>query len=454
MTKLTKRTVDVLDVAGREYFESDDEIPGFGVRVFPSGRKTYVIQYKVGGRGGETRRKALGQHGVITAEEARNDAKRWLADRAKGKDPIADHRANLKSETLEQLARRYLEAAEKALVLGKRGQPKKPSTLMTDRGRIEHHIIPLLGKKRVRDVTCADVARFIRDITQGKTAADERTGPYGRAIVKGGAGTAARTAGLFSGIMAFAVQDGVRSDNPCHGVRKPAPGTRERRLDPEEYRALGKALNEFVAAGGNPLADAMVRVLALTGMRLGEVQGLRCAEIDRNRRALRLGNTKTGSSVRPLSLSALSILDSVSTRVDSPFAFPSPWGNGPYLGLRNAFRRIVASRPELAGVTPHTLRHSFASTASDLGLTELIVGALIGHRTGSVTSRYVHPLDAVLIAAADRVATQIEKWMRGATAGEIINFSERASATGTNGTNGAQPGDQAPTVVGLYPQHA
>lgn len=451
MTKLMKRTVDALDVTGKEYFVWDNEVPCFGVRVLPSGRKTYVIQYKVGGRGGETRRKALGQHGVITAEQARNEAKRWLADRAKGKDPIADHLANRKSETVEQLCRRYLEAAERRLVLGKRGQPKKASTLATDRGRIERHIIPLLGKKKVRDLGCADVARFIRDVTQGKTAADERTGPYGRAIVKGGAGTAARTAGLLSGIIAFAVQDGVRADNPCHGVRKPGAGTRERRLDPDGYRALGEALNAFVATGGNQLAGAMARVLALTGMRLGEVLYLRRKEIDRNGRAFRLGNTKTGSSIRPLSLAALAVLDSVPTRADCPFAFPSPRGNGPYLGLRNAFRRIVSLRPELTGITPHTLRHSFASTASELGLTELTVGALIGHRTGSVTSRYVHPLDAVLIAAADRVATQIDRWMRGATAGEIIDFPERASAAGADG---AQPEDQAPTVVPLHPQHA
>ena len=139
MTKLMKRTVDALDVTGKEYFVWDDEIPGFGVRVLPSGRKSYVVQYKVGGRGGETRRKSLGLHGVLTAEEARSEGKRWLADRAKGKDPIAEHVANRKSETVEQLSRRYLEAAEKDLILGKRGQPKKPSTLATDRGRIERH---------------------------------------------------------------------------------------------------------------------------------------------------------------------------------------------------------------------------------------------------------------------------------------------------------------------------
>src|SRR6516162_9035787 len=111
MTKLTKRTVDALSSEGREYFVWDDEIPGFGVRVLPSGRKSYVVQYKVGGRGGETRRKSLGLHGVLTADQARLEAKRWLVDRAKGKDPIGEHAANRKSETVEQFSRRYLEAA-------------------------------------------------------------------------------------------------------------------------------------------------------------------------------------------------------------------------------------------------------------------------------------------------------------------------------------------------------
>ena len=434
MTKLMKRTVDALDVTGKEYFVWDDEIPGFGVRVLPSGRKSYVVQYKVGGRGGETRRKSLGLHGVLTAEEARSEGKRWLADRAKGKDPIAEHVANRKSETVEQLSRRYLEAAEKDLILGKRGQPKKPSTLATDRGRIERHIIPLLGKKKVQDVT------------QGKTAIDERTGRYGRAIVKGGAGTAARTVGLLSGIMAFAVQDGVRPDNPCHGVRKPAAGTRNQRLDPDDYRALGIALTDFLATGGNPLAVAMVRLLALTGMRLGEVLHLRYAEIDRRGRALRLGDTKSGASVRPLSVAALAVLDGVTTRADCPFAFPSPRGDGPYLGLRNAFRRMVSRKPELGGVTPHTLRHSFASTAAELGLTELTVAALIGHRTGTVTSRYVHQLDAVLLAATDRVAAQIEAWMRGNGTAEIVELSERSVAVAGSRSTGIV-GHSATTVT-------
>ena len=233
MPKLAKKVVDGAAITGRDYILWDGVLRGFGLRVFPSGRKSYLVQYKLGGRGGQTRRMAIGQHGALTPEEARGFARKLLAQRAAGGDPIGKRNEARTSETIEQLCRRYLDAADKGLILGKGGRAKKASTLATDTGRISRHIVPLLGRKKANELTAADIARFIRDVTQGKTAVDQRTGPYGRAIVKGGAGTAARTAGLLSGIMAFAVQEGIRTDNPCHGVRKPAAGTRSRRLEPE-----------------------------------------------------------------------------------------------------------------------------------------------------------------------------------------------------------------------------
>lgn len=142
------------------------------------------------------------------------------------------------------------------------------------------------------------------------------------------------------------------------------------------------------------------------------------------------------------------MLDGVTTRADCPFAFPSPRGDGPYLGLRNAFRHIVSRKPELDGVTPHTLRHSFASTAAELGFTELTVAALIGHRTGTVSARYVHQLDAVLLTAADRVAAQIEAWMQGNEPAEIVELSEHVSFAGSRS---AGIGRQGATIVTIRP---
>jgi integrase len=414
--KLTDRAVKAAKAAVKDRFIWDDEMPGFGLRVAPTGRKAWVVQYRIGGRGSQFRRQTLGTFPALAAADAREQAKALLGRRRD--DPIAKQRAEAKAaaeaETLAQLCDRYLDAIGKGLVLGKAGRPKKASTIATDRGRIARHIKPLLGEQRVRDLAPADIARFIKDVTRGKTAADERTGPRGRAIVTGGAGTAARTAGLLSGILAFAREDGVRDDNPAHGVKKPAAGRRDRRLDADGYRALGAALAQFEREGSNPEAAAQVRFLALTGCRMGEVVGLQAPEIDRRGHALRLRDTKTGASVRPIGQAALDLLDG---RSADP-VWPGPSG-GPYLGLRNAFRRIISLDPSLRGVTIHTLRHSFASTAADIGYSEMTVDALGGWSTGRVTARYVHHLDDVLIRAADRVSATIAAQMSG-EGGEIV----------------------------------
>jgi integrase len=430
MARLTKRAVDAAKVTGKDYFLWDDEMPGFGLRVLASGRKSYVVQYKVGGRGGQTRRKSLGLHGVLTPEEARIEAKKWLADRAKGKDPIAEHAANRKAETVEQLCRSYIAAAEQGLILGKKNLPKKASTLATDRGRIERHIVPLLGRKRVKEVTPADVTRFMRDVIAGKTAADVKTGFRGRAIVEGGAGTAARTVGLLGGIFSYAVSEGLRADNPVRGVKRPADRRRDRRLSPEDYRALAEALADAEAEGENLAAIIAVRLLALTGARLGEIANLRLGEIDRQGRALRLADSKEGASVRPLGTAALAVLDATSTslrREGCTYVLPAKAGDRAYGGLSKAISRITARRAEVDGVTAHVLRHSFASIADELGYTEATVAALLGQRSGSVTRRYIHHLDRALIAAADRVSAYISAAMTASdgTIGKVITLHSR-----------------------------
>lgn len=203
----------------------------------------------------------------------------------------------------------------------------------------------------------------MRDVMAGKTAADVKIGFRGRAIVEGGAGTAARTVGLLGGIFSYAVSEGLRPDNPVRGVKRPADNKRDRRLSSENYRALGNALAEAEAEGENPAAVAAVRLLALTGARLGEITNLRSAEIDRNGRAFRLADTKEGASVRPLGAAAVAVLDGLpaALRYDGrTYALPGEGGDRPYGGLPKAIARIMARRAELGGITAHVLRHSFA----------------------------------------------------------------------------------------------
>jgi integrase len=430
MANITKRFVDAAmpkpGAAETVYF--DDKLSGFGIRVKSSGIKSYLIQYR--NRRGESRRLTLGQHGKMTAEAARRQAKIKLGTVEEGADPVRDLQEARGAITIKELCEHYLAAAEKGLILGKRKRPKKGSTIDIDRGRIQRHIVPLLGKKAVQEIMPADVTRFMRDITSGKTAADIKTKKRGRAIVKGGAGTAARTVGLLGGIFTYAVSEGIRSDNPVRGVRRPAGNKRSRRLTLDDYAKLGEALAEAEAAKENPAAIAGVKLLALTGARRGEISKLKKTEIDRRNQALALADSKEAESIRPLSQAALKVLDSLPDALKdagSKYILPGDDGKRPYGGMPKAITRIMKRKPELAGVTAHTLRHSFGSIADDLGYTETTVAAMLGHAKGTVTAGYIHKLDAALIAAADRVGERIETAMAGkAKEAEIVDFPKTA----------------------------
>jgi integrase len=420
MARLTKRAVDALQPGSPDYFMWDDELPGFGVRVWPSGRKVYVAQYRAGAR---TRRVKIGRHGALTVEEARKQAKAILGDVARGSDPATDRATRRASMTVKDLCANYLDAAERGLIIGKGGKPKKPGTLYVDRGRIARHIVPLLGSRLVRDITPSDVHRFMRDVASGKTAIVEKTGLRGKAIVEGGLGTAARTVGLLGGILSFAVAEGVIPSNPARGVKRPADKKRHRRLTADEYRQLGDAL-----AAAEVDCEAWQGVtgswlLALTGCRIGEVIGLRWTEIDDAGGCFRLAETKEGASVRPIGRPAFDVLAKIER--SGPFVLPAARGTGAFGGMPGFWRRLI-DRAALADVTPHTLRHSFASVAGDLGYTENTIAAMLGHAAGSVTSRYVHHLDAVLIAAADKVARTVRGHMTGQMA-KVVKLQGRTA---------------------------
>src|SRR5262249_7973060 len=144
--------------------------------------------------------------------------------------------------TVAELAREYLTKAEAGLIIGRKGLPKKASTLEIDRGRIARHIIPLLGKKPLKDLTSADVKRFLEAVASGKTAAIVKTRPRGLARVTGGATAAVRAVGLLGGMLSYAREMGYIEHNPAHGIRKPADKRRSFRMGPDGYRALGQAL--------------------------------------------------------------------------------------------------------------------------------------------------------------------------------------------------------------------
>ncbi len=413
--KITKRTVDSCEPREQRYTVWDTTLRGFGVRVNSDGSKSYVVKYLIDGR---QRWYTIGRHGALTPDEARTEAQDILGKAAKGIDPAKTKAEERAASTVAELCDRYL--ADGCAT-------KKPSTLATDRGRIERHIKPLLGHRRVKDVTAGDVRRFLNDVANGKTAADVKTGPHGRAIVGGGKGAATRTVGLLGGIFSFAVEEGLRSDNPVRGVKRFPDKKGERFLSLEEMARLGDALAAAEEDGRNPLAIAGIRLLMLTGCRKSEVLTLQWEHVDMERGCLRLPDSKTGEKVVPLGAPALELLDTLPRLEGNPYVL---WGEkkGAHLvGLPRVWARIRA-RANLDGVRLHDLRHSFASVGAGAGMGLPIVGKLLGHRDPKTTARYAHVADDPAKAAADRIASTISGAMRGnAEVTEVVQFSKRGA---------------------------
>ena len=381
--KITKRGVESLKPEAREFYCWDTELAGFGVRVRPTGAKTFVATYRIGGRNSAWRRVSLGRVGVIEADAARKQADRILAKARLGMDHAAEKAKKRAEIRVADLCDLYLaEGCEK----------KKASTLVADRGRIARHIKPLLGRKLVGEVTKADVEKFMRDVAAGKTAADVKTGPRGRAIVEGGKGTATRTVGLLGGIFAFAVDRALRPDNPVRGVKRYPDKKGETFLSPAQLAKLGEALGGLEAEGANTAAGAIIRLLAFTGARKSEIAGLQWREVDFDWGLLRLEDSKTGAKVIPLGAPAIEVLASVPRIEGADFVFPAAAGESHFQGVDKLWRK-VRTKAGFPTLRLHDLRHSFASMGLARGDALSVIGAILGHRDVKTTSRYAHLAD-------------------------------------------------------------
>lgn len=396
--RITKRTVDSLKPGTTEFVHWDGELTGFGVRVRPSGSKSFVAVYRTGGRNTPVRRVTIGTVGKIETDKAREEARIIIRQAELGFDRAAEKAKARAEMTLAQLCDLYL--AEGC-------DTKKASTLVSDRGRIERHIKPLMGRKRVGEIDRADVERFMRDVANGKTATDVKTGKFGRAIVEGGKGTATRTVGLLGGIMSFAVSRHLRKDNPVRGVKRYADKKGETFLSASQLATIGEALSTLEANGASPSAIAIIRLLALTGARKSEIASLRWSEVDFERSYLRLGDSKTGAKAVPIGAPALETLATVPRIAGSPFVFPAGAGESHFQGTDKVWRlvRLAAGLPDLR---LHDLRHSFASVGLARGDALPVIGAILGHADVKTTSRYAHLADDPVRKSADAISQSIE----------------------------------------------
>jgi integrase len=416
MTRLTKRSIDTLKPdCRRDTFQWDGELRGFGVRVKPSGTKTFIIQYR--NLEGRTRRCVIGQYGVLTVEQARDLAQKKLAAVIDGADPSAERRAIRQGLTVSALCDWYLTEAKAGRLIGRNRRPIKASSLSGDRSRIALHIKPLIGNRVASQLKLADIERLQGDIAAGRTARARKIGRGGQTA--GGSGVAARAVSTLRSLFNHARRLGLIEVSPATGVRIMASQKMKRYLSAGEIRHLGKVMTQMEREGEHPTGLAAIRVMLLTGFRRMEVLAMRKEWVQPDDNLVRFPDTKSGPQMRVAGDPAMTCLEEQAMRSHSPYIFPADWGDGHFIGVVRVLSRVCA-RAGLDEVTPHTLRHSFASMAAAQGFSELTISGLLGHAPRGVTQRYVH-LDTALIIAADQVAAEIARLLNG---GELHSVRE------------------------------
>ncbi|MEL6828268.1 MAG: tyrosine-type recombinase/integrase, partial [Pseudomonadota bacterium] len=396
--KITKSVVDAAKPAEKDSFIWDAELKGFGLKTTPKGRKVYIVQYRPPGH--STRRHTIGQHGSPwTPSTARQEALRVLGLVAAGADPREERRLAKTDITLSELCDLYLEKGTAS---------KKASTIAMDRSRINAHVKPLLGRKRLKQISKADVSAFLRSIAEGRTSKDVKTGPRGRSIVKGGPGVANRSLGMLAAIFEFAVENEFMSFNPARGVKKFKEGRPARFLSQIELGRLGDALKRAEIEGANLYALAAIRLLLLTGCRRNEILELKWEEVDFENGFLRLSDSKTGAKTIPLGSAALEIISSLPRHKDNPYVIIGEKLGGHLVGIQKVWAKVRASA-DLADVRIHDLRHSFASIGARSGESLLVIGKVLGHSTTSATSRYAHLSEDPVRQASDRISEYVSE---------------------------------------------
>ena len=375
---LSKRIVDRLAVDDKDAVFWDQELPGFGLRVYPSGAKVYVVQTRCAGR---SKRVTVGRHGDVSPDQARKEAARIIARIKAGETPIPV--TPKPDPTMAELAERY-QREHVAMRC-------RPATVAHYGVMLAKHIVPALGELKVAEVERKHILALHYELRDKPTVANRALDM----LVK-----------MFN--LAEAWELRPPGKNPCRFVRRyKVQAQHERFLTPEELGRLGRALD---AAPAERLASrhgaAAIRLLVLTGCRRNEILGLRWEDVDVDAGELRLRDTKTGARVVPLTPSAAEVLEGLPRVSGNPWVFPGKKRGTHQRNINDAWERIRKSAG-LDGVRLHDLRHSFASRALAMGESLSMIGKLLGHTQVQTTARYAHLARESVKASTTKVAESI-----------------------------------------------
>ena len=326
--KLTKRTVDALEVEEKDAVFWDRDLAGFGVRVHATGRKVYVVQSR--GPGGP-KRVTLGRHGELSTEGARKQAALVIDRIKRGEDPVPiPAEAEL---TVAGLAERFMRVHVETHL--------KPGSVVAYRSVLDKHILPALGAMAVGEVGRAEVSALHHRLRDMPSVANMAVHLLSRIYT-----------------LAEAWDLVAAGRNPCRGLRRYRTRQRERFLTAEEYRRLGRALREAEAEGSVwPPAVAAIRLLILTGCRRSEILSLCWDDVDRTAGDLRLKDAKAGPRMVPLTAPVLRLLDAIPRQPDNPWVITGQRPGKSLTGLQHYWRahQGAGRSPRCKDPRPETL---------------------------------------------------------------------------------------------------
>ena len=379
MPKLTKRLVDATGVKNADTFVWDGELPGFGLKVTPAGRKVFVLQYRIGRR---SRRMTIGTLGALTVDQARSAAQSALRQVARGDDPMSRRDAKKAERMTGELLDQFL--AEHA-------DAKLKSRSSAEYRRLVGKLVPnKLRRTPITEVARSDVASLHHNLANT---------PY----------QANRLLAVLRKFFNWCERNGFRPDhsNPALYVDLFKERKRERFLSAAEIVNLGKVLSEIEGEGGqSPFVVAAIRLLLLTGARLNEVLSMRWEWVDWDNGCVRLPDSKTGAKTIFLNPPALQVLSNLPRLTDNPHVICGQKKGARLINLQKPWSAI-RTRACLSDVRIHDLRHSFASIAVASGMSLPMIGKLLGHSQPQTTARYAHLADDPVKAASELVGNRI-----------------------------------------------
>lgn len=414
MQKLTKTIVEKEQPSTAQRFIWDGELKGFGVKIFPTGVKSFIFQYRT--REGKSKRLTIGKMSdSLTVEQARKIATERMREVLNGIDPQAEKKARKDAQTVDQVIDAYL--------LSDAFMGKAQTTRDSDMGRITRHIRPILGNATADTLTTNDVRKLVKGVTDGVTAVKLKTKARGVAHVKGGAGTAKKAFMLLRAICHWAKGEGIPAgvNVEWSGVKLAQDGQRETIIeDADAYGRLFHTLDTMQNEKRirDAVADA-IRLVALTGMRRGEVAGLRWSYVDLKSMQLVLPplahKTGHGSGKKKYialpSVAAEIIARQPAGKADD-YVFRPAKGSGA-LALSKPWRdvRKEADLPDDLGL--HCLRHSVASHLAMAGASTAELMQQMGHKQATTTARYIHFAENARSTLAERAAAVAMAGMAG-----------------------------------------